>query len=188
MAYTTSKGLYVWDLESDKFDHTQLRDNWDTINSLLGGATDSITTSATVPTVDNFAGRVIMLTADTGGFSAWTLIRYDGSAWRPVSSLEVTPIIPVTGNFAGRVVILSAAVGGFAQWNIIRYDGSAWELVGGWSKVNTGGLASNIVGVQQSGDAYISNSARGFVLIDRTTGVKRRLYFDSGNLISEVVT
>lgn len=188
MARTTTKGLYVWDLEGDKFNHTQLASNWDTINSLLGGATDTITTSATVPSTGNFAGRVIMLTADTGGYTAYTLIRYDGSVFRPVGSMEVSPIVPVTGNYAGRVVILSAAVSGFGAWTIIRYDGSAWELVGGWSKINNGGLSTNIVGVQQSGDVYISDSARGFVMIDRVTGVKRRLYFSSGNLISEVVT
>jgi hypothetical protein len=33
MATTTSKGLYIWDLAVDKFDHTELQANFELIDS-----------------------------------------------------------------------------------------------------------------------------------------------------------
>lgn len=184
---TTSQGLTVWDLPTDQFDHTQMSGNWDLINSLLGSPSKSVETLSTIPTSSNFAGRTVMLSSTDGGFQPWTLIRYDGSTWRPVNQIEIQPAVPTLGLFAGRVVILSVANGGFPAWAIIRYDGSAWQIVGGWQTVNTGANPSNISGLSSSGDVYLSNSARGLVLTDRGNGLTYRLYFQNGNLSFEAV-
>lgn len=189
MARTTAKGLYVWDLEGDTFNHTQLAANWDTIDSLLGVAATQVQTLATLPTSGNFAGRLVMLSGADGGFPAWTLVRYDGSTWRNAGAIEILPAVPSSGNYAGRIVMLSAASGGFSAWSAIRYDGAAWDnLAGGMSTVNTGAAANNIKGLQTPGDLYISDSARGFVLVDRASGIRRRLFLNGGNLSMEVVT
>lgn len=185
---TTTKGLTVWDLPTDQFNHDQLAGNWDLINSLLGTPATSFETVAALPGTGNFAGRIVMLSAANGGYPAWTLVRYDGSAWRPVNQLEIQPTVPASGNFAGRVVVLSAANGGFAAWSIIRYDGSTWQLVGGWASVNTGAGALNINGLQTSGDVLISDSSRGYLIKDRSNGQTYRLYFTNGNLAYESVS
>lgn len=193
MRTTPTGGLTVWDLNADQFDHDELATNWDIIDSFWTGFDTTsklpkrIHTTATVP-VTGTAGDVVMLTADNGGYRNYTLLRYDGSNWRPANSMEIQPSVPTSGNFAGRVVILSASSGGFDAWNIIRYDGSAWELIGGWRSINNGAGALNIKGVQQTLDAFISDSARGFVLKDRVTGTNYRLYFTNGNLAFEAVT
>ena len=129
-----------------------------------------------------------MLNSADSGFPAWTLIRYDGSAWRNAGSIEILPAVPTLSNYAGRVVILSADNGGFLAWDVIIYDGSAWNGVGGFKGINTGALASNIQGRQTAKDIHISDSARGVVLVDRNGGVKRRVFFNNGTLTSEVVT
>lgn len=183
----TPKGLTVWDLETDQFNHTSLSDNLDLIDSLLGAPTSQIETLAALPTTDNFAGRVVMLSGADGGFQPWTLVRYDGSTWRPVNQIEIQPAVPSSGNFPGRVVILSAAASGFPAWSIIRFDGGTWNIVGGWASVNTGSNANNISGLSVSGDIYITDSARGLVLKDRSTGTTYRLYFKNGNLQFETV-
>jgi hypothetical protein len=188
MARTTAKGFYVWDLTTDSFSHTQLAANWDLLDSLLGASASSLTPSAVVPTSGNFAGRLVMLTASDSGFAAWTIIRYDGSAWRAVGPFEILPAVPTAGNYAGRIVILSAADSGFSAWSVIRYDGAAWGVVGGFSNVNTGGGALNIQGLSTGGDVQYTNSARGPILTDRNTGTKYRMFFLDGKLESEVVT
>jgi hypothetical protein len=187
MARTTSKGLYVWDLSTDAYDHTQLAANWDKIDQLLGSPATSMQVLAAVPVTSNFAGRLVMLSASDSGFQPWTLIRFDGSAWRAIG-YEIQPAVPTSGNFAGRIVVLSSAASGFNAWDVIRYDGSAWNIVGGWSTINTGAGALNITGIQTGGDVYVNASARGFVLADRADGTKRRLYLSSGALFSELVT
>src|SRR3954470_13558040 len=108
---TTPKGLTVWDLTTDPFSHAQLAANWDLIDSLLGSASQSVETLATLPVTNLFAGRLVMLSAANGGFGAWTLVLYNGSAWRPVG-YEVLSAVPSSGNFAGRLVLLSATSGG----------------------------------------------------------------------------
>lgn len=188
MARVTAKGFYVWDLTTDSFSHTQLAANWDLLDSLLDAATKQVTPSATVPVSGNFAGRLIMLTAADSGFAAWTMIRYDGSAWRAVGPFEILPAVPTLGNAAGRIVILSAADSGFAAWSVIRYDGSAWGVVGGFTNVNTGGGGLNIQGLSTSGDVQYSSSARGPVMVDRNSGTKYRLFMLDGKLESEAVT
>jgi hypothetical protein len=187
MARTTPKGLHVWDLEADPFNHTQLAANWDLIDSLLGTPATSIQTLAAVPSSGNFAGRTVMLSAANSGFPAWQLIRFDGSAWRAIG-YEILPAVPTVGNFAGRIVVLSAANGGFNAWDMIKYDGSAWNIVGGFLNINNGGGATNIRGLQTPLDVFISDSARGFVVKDRSTGTNYRLTIVSGTLGLEVVT
>lgn len=185
---TTSRGLVVWDLPTDAFSHSQLAANWDLVDSIVATPASSIETVASLPATGNFAGRIVMLSAANGGYPAWTMVRYDGSNWRPVNQMEIQATVPATGNFAGRVVILSAANGGFDAWSIIRYDGSTWQLVGGWNSVNTGAGALNMAGLQTTGDVYISSSTRGFILKDRATGQTYRLYFTNGNFAYETVT
>lgn len=193
MARTTTGGLFVWDLSTDPYDHTQLAANWDLVQSYWVGFDTTtklakrLNTSATVPGSGTL-GDIVFLTATNGGFAANTFLKYDGSAYRPVGGIEIQPAVPVSGNFAGRVVILSAADSGFAAWTIIRYNGTTWDIVGGWSAINNGAGALNIKGVQQAFDAFISDSARGLVLKDRTTGTNYRLYFNNGNMAFEAVT
>jgi hypothetical protein len=74
--------------------------------------------------------------------------------------------------------VLSADNGGFLAWDVIIYNGSAWDGVGGFKGVNTGGLSSNIQGRQIAKDVYITDSARGIVLTDRTGSVKRRVFIN----------
>jgi hypothetical protein len=197
MARTTSKGLHVWDQEDDQFNHNELAENWDKIDALLDTLDSEVTpgpkriqTLAALPTDNLFPGRLVMLSNASGGFPGWTICRYDGSAWRPVGPPEILPAIPTLGNFAGRMVILSANSGGFSAWDLVRFDGAQWAGVGtiGLNAYSSGGGALNISGVSTTGDIYFSNSARGPVLIDRTTGQKVRLFFDKGGLHFEVVT
>jgi hypothetical protein len=193
MAYQTpNHGLYVWDLETDQFNHIQLKTNWDVVDGrlLANSNTKGVETLAAVPGSGNYNGRLVMLSAADSGFAAWTLIRYDGAAWRSTSAVEISSIIPVSGNYAGRVVVLSAAVGGFAAWDVIRYDGSQWNVLGAWKTVNTGAGALNIKGVQLSDDqdAYIPDSDRGLVLVDRVDGTKHRLYISDNAVYTEIVT
>lgn len=187
MARTTPKGLHVFDLALDQYDHTQVAANWDLIDSLLGTPATSIQTLATVPSTGNFAGRLVMLSAADSGFSAWQVIRYDGSTWRPVG-YEILPAVPTLSNFAGRIVVLSAANGGFNAWDAIKYDGSAWNILGGFLNINNGAGALNVKGLQTPLDVYISDSARGFVVKDRTTGTLYRLKMDNGIFGYETVT
>lgn len=190
---TTNAGLYLWDLGSDLYNHTQLQANFSTIDAYLAGFNTTskfvqhLHTTATIPGSASL-GDVVFLTSAAGGFAANSIIRYDGSAWRPVSAMEILPAVPSSGNFAGRTVMLSVADSGFAAWAIIRYDGSAWDVVGGWGSINNGAGALNIKGLTSAFDAYISDSARGLVLKDRGTGANYRLYFNNGNLQYEVVT
>lgn len=185
---TTSKGLTVWDLPTDQFNHTSLSANWDLIDSLIGAPASQVTTVSTLPTSGNFAGRVIMLSGTDGGFQPWTLLRYDGTSWRPVGQMEIQPAVPLLNNYAGRVVILSNSDQGFPQWSIVAYNGSSWQIVGGWQTTSTGSGSGNISGLSTSGDVYITNSARGLILKDRTNSTTYRLYFNNGNLQFEQVT
>ena len=186
-------GLHVWDLESDQYNHTQLAFNWDTIDARMGdmqagGRPRAVEILASLPGSGNFAGRLVMLSAANGGFPAWTMVRYDGSAWRNAGAIEILATVPTAGNYSGRVVVLSAADSGFAAWDIIRYDGSAWDILGGWKKVSTGGGALNISGLQQTGDAYITDANRGVVLVDRLDGTKHRLFISDNAVYTEIVT
>jgi len=109
---SSSKGLTIWDLSTDRFDHTQLAANFTTIDGWLGKAQYAETLAA-LPSSGNFAGRLVMLNTTASGFPAWSLVRYDGSNWRNAGSIEILPTLPTLSNYAGRVVILSAADSGF---------------------------------------------------------------------------
>jgi len=193
MARTTSGGLFVWDLGSDSYNHTQLAANWDLVQTYWTGFDTTshlprrLHTVSTVPGSGTL-GDIVFLTSTNGGYQANTFLRYDGANWRPIGGVEIQPAVPTSGNFAGRVVILSATDSGFAAWSIIKYNGTTWDLVGGWSAINTGAGSLNILGVQQAFDAYISDSARGFILKDRTSGTNYRLFIDAGILKTEAVT
>jgi hypothetical protein len=69
MSTTSSKGLTIWDLTTDQFNHTQLATNFTTIDSWLGKSQYAETLSA-VPTTGNFAGRLVMLNTADSGFPA----------------------------------------------------------------------------------------------------------------------
>ena len=173
---------YVWDQNSDVFDHTQLAANWDaldvaaaaprTSNAVtqtatlpvgLNNTTDrgkiyfltatdqgfpvgtiarwtgsawqdikGIELQSTLPVLNLFDGRTVLLTGAASGFAAWTLVRYQSGSWYVVNQgIEILAgSFPIAGSFAGRVVVLSSAGGGFNAWDVIRYDGTNWKLVG----------------------------------------------------------
>lgn len=192
MSRITSKGLFVWDLTTDAFNHTQLAANWDLVDAYWTGfdATTKLpkrlNTSATIP-VGGTAGDLVMVTASTGGYQPYTLMKYDGSNYRPVA-YEIVPTVPVSGLFPGRLVMLSTADGGFNAWDLIRYDGSTWSIIGGLAAVNTGGGALNIQGLSTPKDIYFTSGSRGSVFTDRTSGLKYRIYVDNASLLIEKVT
>lgn len=189
MSRITSRGLYVWDLTNDSFNHTQLAANWDTVDLYLQGFDTTtklpkrINTSTTVPVAGMVAGDLVMLTATVSGYMAYTVLRYDGTNWRPVG-YEIVPTVPTQGNFAGRVVILSTANGGFNAYDMIRFDGTAWAIVGGLTTVTVGGSA----GLSISGDLVFTSGVKGVVFLDRTNGHQYRLYTDGGLLYTEQVS
>lgn len=192
MARVTSKGLYAWDFATDSFNHNQLVANWDLIDSYLVGFDTTTKLPKRVQTVTTVpgsgtAGDLCMLTATNGGFQPYTLLKYDGSNWRPVG-YEIVPAVPISGLFAGRIVILSAASGSFNAWDMIRYDGSTWAIVGGLYSISTGGGALNISGLQSNGDVAFASGNRGVVFPDRTTGQKYRVYIDNGGIFTEKVS
>jgi len=120
---TTTKGLIVWDLSADRFDHTQLAANFNLIETWLG-KTQYAETLGSLPSTGNFAGRLVMLNTASNGFPAWTMVRYDGSAWRNAGSIEVLPALPTLSNYAGRVIVLSANDSGFLAWETLLYNGT----------------------------------------------------------------
>lgn len=194
----TPKGLYVWDQTTDSFNHNQLAANWDLVDTLLGQAGQQLENGPTVPTTDLFNGRMFFLTAADDGFQPMTLLVYSTSwtngpatGWRNIG-YEVHPSLPTDGNYPGRLIMLSAIVnsGGynFGAWEMVRFDGTNWASVAGFSAINNGAGATNIKGLQTAGDVFINVGARGFVLTDRTTGLKWRLYFNNGALHQEQVT
>lgn len=193
MASTTSKGLFLWDLGTDLYNHTQLVANLNLIDSYLAGMDTTsklprrLHTVSTVPGSGTL-GDVVYLTTANGGYPGNILIKYDGSAWRPTGGIEVQPTVPASGNFNGRVIILSAADSGFAAWSVLRYNGSTWDFASPWANINNGAGATNIKGLQQAFDTYVSDSARGLVQIDRTTGTKYRVFIDNATVGIEVVT
>ena len=192
MARITGKGLYVWDLSTDSFNHVQLAANWDLVDSYWVGfdpmtkLPKRIATTTTVP-VGGTAGDLAMLTATNGGFQPYTIFKYDGVNWYPVG-MERQPAVPTLGNFAGRTVMLTASSAPFNAWDLIRYDGSSWAIVGGLYNASTGGGPLNISGMSTAGDIYFTSGNRGVVFTDRTSGAKFRMYIDNGDVRLEKVT
>jgi hypothetical protein len=199
MARTTTHGFFVWDLGADPFNHSQLAANWDLAETLFTRGPQNIqlintlTPGGSGPRTPLAAGDVAMTSTTVSSFRAQTLIRYDGSAWRAVAGVEVMPDLPTSENFIGRCILLTAnaSLGTYLAGDLVRNnDGgnvlASWDLVGAMDRV-TG--VSGVDGFSTGGkDIYFSNSARGPVMIDRTTGTLYRLYFNNGDLISEVVT
>lgn len=86
---------------------------------------------STVPTLNNYDGRTVLLSGASGGFAAWTLIRYQGGTWYIVNQgIEAQAVLPSAAAYAGRVILLSSASGGFPAYSVVRSDGAAWALVG----------------------------------------------------------
>lgn len=128
MLTTTNLGLTVWNNPSDTWNSAQLAANWLAIDADYNRTrpTDRAEVLATLPGSGNFNGRLVYLSAANGGFTAGTLVRYQGAAWGAVGPQEVQSSVPATGNYAGRLVLLSAASSGFEAWTLIRYDGATW--------------------------------------------------------------
>lgn len=127
MARETSKlGLNVWDLRTDKWKHSELAENWDTIDAEIWTGLNQIEILSAVPTTGNFAGRLVMLSATDQDFPAWGVVRYDGSNWRMVGTIEIQAFLPSTNNYAGRLIMLSQPYGGADAWSLHVYNGSAW--------------------------------------------------------------
>lgn len=144
MRVTTKLGLTVWDLGTDTFTRTQFAENWDLVDAALRVA-KQVQIVATVPTTGNFAGRVVMLSADDGGFKAWDLLRYDGSSWAAIGGVEIMSSLPGTGNYAGRCVLLTTSSGAIPAYTLHLYNGSAWRPIDVISIYKNG----NLVGSRQ---------------------------------------
>jgi hypothetical protein len=201
MARTTTHGFFVWDLGADPFNHAQLAANWDLAETLFSrGAqgvqlVNTLTPGGSGPRTPLASGDLAMTTTTVGSFRPQTLIRYDGSTWRAVAGVEVMPDLPTSENFTGRCILLTsnAGLGKFLAFDlVVNLDAgnilASWDLVGPTDRIDNGAGATNIKGMQTGGDLYFSSSGRGPVWIDRTTGTKYRVYFNNGDMISEVVT
>lgn len=201
MARTTTHGLFVWDLGADAFNHAQLAANWDNVETLFTRGPQNVqlintlTPGGSGPRTPLSSGDIAMTSTTVASFRPQTLIRYDGSAWRAVGGVEVQPDLPASENFIGRSILLTAnaSLGTYLSGDLVRNTTGGntitdWSLVGPLSRFSSGGGATNISGLQFNGDIYINNAARGMVHIDRTTGVKYRIYFNNGDMYSEVVT
>ena len=80
--YTTPNlGLKVWDADADTFNRQDLIDNWTAIDtdSTRQRSANQVEILASVPVTNLFDGRLVYLTAASGGFAAKTVIRYNGS-------------------------------------------------------------------------------------------------------------
>jgi hypothetical protein len=201
MARTTSHGFFVWDLGADSFNHAQLAANWDLAETLFSRGAQSIqlintlTPGGSGPRTPLTSGDLAMTSTTVASFAAQTLIRYDGSAWRAVAGVEVKSDLPTTENYIGRCILLTAnaSLGKFLAFDlVVNLDAgnvlASWDLVGPTDRIDNGSGPTNIKGSQVAGDFYINNSARGLVMVDRSSGTKYRLYFSNGDLLSEVVT
>jgi hypothetical protein len=201
MARTTTHGFFVWDLGADAFNHAQLAANWDLAETLFIRGPQNIqlintlTPGGSGPRTPLSSGDLAMTSTAVASFAAQTLIRYDGSSWRAVSGVEVKSDLPTTENFIGRLILLTAnaSLGKFLTMDLVvnvnaGNNLAAWVLVGPTDRIDNGAGATNIKGEQIGGDFYINTSARGLVMVDRSSGTKYRLYFSNGDLLSEVVT
>lgn len=199
MASTTAHGFFVWNLGADAFNHDQLAANWTLAETLFTRGPQNVQLVSALSGGGGprppISGDLAMTSATVGSFRSQTLIRYDGSSWRAVSGVEVMPDLPTSENFIGRIILLTsnASLGKYLIGDLVRNvdTGSvlaSWSLIGPVDRIDNGAGATNIKGMQTTGDIYISSSARGLVMVDRSTGTKYRLYFSNGDFISEVVT
>lgn len=161
---TTNLDLTKWDSPSDVFDSGELAENFQKIDDDFNRArpTDRAEILAALPVSGNFNGRLVFLSAASGGFAAGTLVRYYGS-WAAVGPFEVLSAVPGTGNYAGRIVLLSAASSGFAAWTLIRYNGTSWGPANNSYEVqatipSTGNFAGRIVLITSADQGYAAYS------------------------------
>src|SRR4051812_31827058 len=101
MRTTPNLGLKVWNLSNDEFNPQDLADNWDTLDGdfTRPRSANQAEILAALPVVDNFDGRLVYLSAASGGFAINTLVRYASGSWKAVGPFEVFNSVPVTGNF-----------------------------------------------------------------------------------------
>lgn len=159
--YTTPNlGLKVWDSDSDSFDRQDLIDNWEAIDDDYARqrSANQVELLASVPGTGNFDGRLVYLTAASGGFAAKTIIRYNGSSWAAVGPTpEVFSSLPTSGNFQGRVVVLTAASGGFSANDVVVNTNGATN----WKKVGGVGTGTVLPGSPVAGDLFLLTASDG---------------------------
>jgi hypothetical protein len=127
----------VWDANNDVFDSNQLVANWDAIDNQLGQprSANQITQVGSLPTSYNNTtdrGKIVYLTATDQGYPIGTVLRWTGSSWQDIRSVELLSALPTQNLFDGRMVLLTTAAGGFSAWSLVRY------LTGSWFVVNQG--------------------------------------------------
>lgn len=125
---------YVWDQNSDVFDHTQLAANFDALDVAIAlpRTTNQVTQTATLPVGLNATtdrGKIYFLTATDQGFPAGTIARWTGSAWQDIRGVELQATLPTLNLFDGRTILLTAAASGFAAWTLVRYQTGSWYVV-----------------------------------------------------------
>lgn len=85
-----------------------------------------------LPTNSNFAGRMVVLSAPSGGFSAWdVVINTDGAnSWQVVGGVSrSTTVAGFTNNYAGKLGVLTAADSGFDAYSLLIFNGTSWQAV-----------------------------------------------------------
>lgn len=178
MTRTTSQGFYVWENDEDLYDHTQLADNWDLLDSLISTGSTKVKTITSLPATSS-QGDIAITSVPVSGFAANTLIRSDGTNWKAVGPIEAASAVPTSNNYIGRLIFLTAADGGFAENNlIVNTDGSTtWKLVGTSPTYTSIASATNpydgqiIVLTAYDGSAYGGPYAKGTILVyDSATG------------------
>lgn len=159
MRQTPNLDLTVWDNNSDEFNPTELADNWDKIDAANAVVEDSVQIEivSTVPSVDNFAGRTVYLTAADSGFAAKRLLGHNGTAWRDLGTPEEFASLPTVGNYHGRLVMLTSASGGFAADSlVVNINGaSTWKKIGGIP------FGSTLPVAPSAGDTFLLTAAAG---------------------------
>jgi len=114
-------------------------------------------TFASLPTVGNFQGRMIVLTSASGGFNANdVVVNTDGAnSWAKVNGgIRSGTTLPVSPS-AGDVFLLTAAASGFDAYTLVTYNGAAWTRPG------TRGteVVSSLPGSPYSGQVVVLNTA-----------------------------
>lgn len=195
MARTTTSGFKVWNLTTDTYNHQDLADNWDlletlitrsgkniqAVNNLTGGAANG-------PRNTVAQGDLAVTTTTVENFPSGTLIQYTGSDWKTVGPVEVVATLPTQHNYTGRVIFLTASVSNFIANSLLYYTGSTWDYASGFTKTYTGAASNNISAFTTTSDLYINSATRGPILVDRTTSTKYRLYINNGILNIETVS
>jgi hypothetical protein len=68
---------------------------------------------------------MFLLTSAAGGFDAYSLVAYTGSAWITIErrGVEVGASLPVSP-YTGQLYVLTAAVSGFQAYDLVLYNGA----------------------------------------------------------------